>query len=325
MRISILFILSLVLFSCARSGEKSNSASNNEILNHYDGPIIDMHIHAYSEESGGFFFGVEHPETLRGQTFKGVENVEEHKEETMARFKKNNIVKAVVTDGGLWKEEFPDHLIIANSNQSLSALRALHKNGELEVLAELSPFYQGTKADDRKLRGYFKLAAELQIPVGLHIFPGGPPGGIYQMGLTKMRVANAHPEQIEEVLVANPGMKLYIMHGGWPFLDEMKALMYAHPQLYVDIATINWILTETEFHQYLKGLVDAGFGKRILYGTDQMVWPQTIDIGFASVNSADFLSWKQKEDIFFNNAAHFLELDVEEISQFKNPPKAKKE
>lgn len=318
-----LFVLALLIFSCVDSSKKSDPSLDNSIMNYYDGPIIDMHIHAYSEESGGFFFGVEHPRTLRGETYSGAKNAEELKEKTFARFEKHNIVKAVVTDGGVWKEDIPEKLIIANSKMSPAALRQKHKDGELEVLAELSPFYQGMKADNRKLKPYFNLATELQIPVGFHIFPGGPPGGLYQMGLTEMRVANAHPEQLEEVLVAHPGMKVYIMHGGWPFLDEMKALMYTHPQIYVDIAVINWILPEAEFHKYLKGLVDAGFGKRILYGTDQMVWPQTIDIGIASVNSAEFLSWDQKEDIFFNNAAHFLELDVEEITRFKHPPKEK--
>ena len=36
------------------------------------------------------------------------------------------------------------------------------------------------------------------------------------------------------------------MHGGWPHIAELKALMYAHPNLYVEVAVLNWILPEAE-------------------------------------------------------------------------------
>ena len=91
------------------------------------------------------------------------------------------------------------------------------------------------------------------------------------------------------------------MHGGWPYLEDMKAMMYAHPQLHIDIAAINWILPKAESHNFLKGLVDAGFGKRIMFGTDQMMWPGTIDKAIENIQSADFLSHEVKENIFFSS------------------------
>ena len=48
-----------------------------------------------------------------------------------------------------------------------------------------------------------------------------------------------------------------------------------------------------------------------------MVWPDTIDDAVESVNSAHFLTIKQKEDIFYNNAAKFLGLSAEEIAKHK--------
>ena len=56
-----------------------------------------------------------------------------------------------------------------------------------------------------------------------------------------------------------------------------------------------------------------------MHGTDQMVWPDLISVGIETVNKADFLSLEQKEDIFFDNAANFLGMSEEEISQYKNP------
>ena len=64
-------------------------------------------------------------------------------------------------------------------------------------------------------------------------------------------------------------------------------------------------------------LITAGFGDRIMFGSDQMVWPQTIGIGIETVNSADFLTLEQKEDIFYDNAAKFLGRSEEEIAKHK--------
>ena len=133
-----------------------------------------------------------------------------------------------------------------------------------------------------------------------------------------MRVYNANPIQLEEVLVNYPNLKLYIMHGGWPYTEDVKALMYAHPNLYVDIAVINWILPKKECHKYIEDLIDAGFENRIMYGSDQMVWPQVINVGIETVNSAEFLTLKQKENIFYNNAAQFLGLSDDEIKKHKS-------
>jgi predicted TIM-barrel fold metal-dependent hydrolase len=53
-----------------------------------------------------------------------------------------------------------------------------------------------------------------------------------------------------------------------------------------------------------------------MFGSDQMVWPQTISIAIESVNSSD-LSLKQKAAIFYDNASRFLELSQEEIAAHK--------
>ncbi len=100
------------------------------------------------------------------------------------------------------------------------------------------------------------------------------------------------------------------MHAGWPFLDEMIALLYEHPQVYVDVGAIDWTQPRGEFHRYLRGLVEAGYGKRILFGSDQMVWPKAFSMAVEAAESADFLSAEQKRDIFCRNAACFLRLDL---------------
>ena len=79
--------------------------------------------------------------------------------------------------------------------------------------------------------------------------------------------------------------------------------------MYVDISVINWALPREEFHSYLRRLVESGFGKRILFGSDQMVWPEAIGLAIEGVDSAPFLTEDEKRDIFHDNAVRFFRLD----------------
>lgn len=310
-RIAALFYSLIICTAFAQNPNDANTSAK------YEGPIIDMHIHAY--KTGNPLLGLTHPPTLRGETYEGVATPEELRDKTIEILKKYNVVKAVVTNGEAWSDFAPDIVLTSSSGPNIEELRKKHSDGNLKAIAEMAPFYQGKLATDPEVMPYFQLAEELGIPVGFHIFPGGPNNGIHLMPqmLGGMRTYNASPLQLEDVLVKLSDLKIYIMHGGWPFVDEVKALMYAHNNLYVDIAVLNWILPKEECYSYLKSLINAGFGDRIMHGTDQMVWPQLIEVGIETINSADFLTWEQKEDIFYDNAAAFLGLSEEEITIHK--------
>ena len=120
---------------------------------------------------------------------------------------------------------------------------------------------------------------------------------------------------MEEVLVAHPDLRVYIGHAGFPMLDDMLALMYAHPQVYVGTGVIIFTQTPESFYRYIKAIFDAGFGKRVMFGSDQMVWPETVERGIQVIKNAPFLSEEQKRDVLFNNAARFLRLPDEEIAR----------
>jgi len=46
-----------------------------------------------------------------------------------------------------------------------------------------------------------------------------------------------------------------------------------------------------------------------------MIWPETIEMGLESIESATFLTPAQKRDILYNNAARFLRLTPQEIAR----------
>jgi predicted TIM-barrel fold metal-dependent hydrolase len=105
------------------------------------------------------------------------------------------------------------------------------------------------------------------------------------------------------------------MHAGWPMLDDLLAVMWTHPQVHVDVGIISYALPRSGFHDYLRRIVEAGFVKRVMFGSDQMVWPETVETAIQAVESATFLSAAQKRDIFYNNAARFLALSEQEIAR----------
>ena len=88
--------------------------------------------------------------------------------------------------------------------------------------------------------------------------------------------------------------------------------MYQYPQVYADLSIITRVLPREAFHEYLSALVRAGYGKRLMFGTDG---PSTrVAQAIEAIESASFLTDEQKRDIFYNNAARFLRLSEEEIA-----------
>ena len=98
------------------------------------------------------------------------------------------------------------------------------------------------------------------------------------------------------------------MHMGFPWLQETKAIMNVYPQVYADIAVLDWLRPVPEFYNYLNSFMESGFGKRIMYGSDQMAWDDAIPLSIKTIENAPFLTEEQKQDIFYNNAAKFYNI-----------------
>jgi hypothetical protein len=61
--------------------------------------------------------------------------------------------------------------------------------------------------------------------------------------------------------------------------------------------------------RHLQGLMEAGLGKRVMFGSDQMEWPEAIGLRVEAIESAPFLTPAQRRDILYHNAARFLRLE----------------
>ena len=278
-------------------------------------PIIDMHLHAYS-----FADGTAPPENPMTGRPSASRTTAELRDASLAALARYNIVKAVTSGPAetvaQWRAAAPDRILAGayvdenNPLPDLAALRADIIAGRVHVLGELVLQHIGMVMNDPRLEPYYALAEELDIPVGIHT-GYGPPGTPYLPGLQGFRVTLGNPVLVEEVLIRHPRLRPYMMHGGAPYLQETKVILSVYPQVYLDLATISWILPRQEFHNYLRELMLAGFGKRMLFGSDQMFWPVAIGMAIEGIESASFLSEQEKRDIFYNNAVRFLKLKGE--------------
>jgi predicted TIM-barrel fold metal-dependent hydrolase len=225
--------------------------------------------------------------------------------------KKNNISKAVISGLDMnqvkkWKSALPDIFmmgICVPVSYGVDSVRNMIKRGEIEVMGELGTQYLGTTLDSPEYDPFMSLAEEYDLPVVNHCGLGLP-GGTSD----KYRVTLGNPLMYENVLVKHPKLRICLAHAGWPMADEMIALLFSYENVYVDISYISYCVPKEEFRNYLKRLVDAGFSKRILFGSDLLYWPEVIDLAITSIKTADFLSDQQKQDIFYNNAVRFLKI-----------------
>jgi predicted TIM-barrel fold metal-dependent hydrolase len=198
---------------------------------------------------------------------------------------------------------------------SIASIRERHAKGGLRAIAEVTNQYSGVAPDDPRMAPYWQVAEELDLPVGYHIGTG-PPGSIY-LGATANRARLHSALLLEEVLVKHPKLRVYVMHAGYPMLDDMLTMLYQHPQLHVDVGVIVYTQPRAAFYRYLQALVESGFGKRVMFGSDQMVWPGVIERSIAVINDAPFLSAAQKRDILYNNAARFLRLTKADMARHR--------
>lgn len=245
----------------------------------------------------------------------------ELRERTIAEMRKHNVRRAVIAGkpelvaewaAGSSGRLIPASLPVDLGPQAAADLRALHSKGRAAVFGEVGAQYLGLRADDPKLEPMWALAEELDVPVMIHLGEGMP--GQSDDGGRRYRAALTSPFQLEEVLLRHPRLRVYVAHAASPLTDEMIAMLYEYPQLYVDVGANVWNMPRAQFHDQLRRLVEAGFSKRILFGSDQTIWPQAIGIAIESIERAPFLTALQKRDILYHNAARFLRLTPQQIA-----------
>lgn len=277
-----------------------------------DRRIIDVHLHALP--TGAF-----PPQADALVPYERPESAEAVMQQSMDQLRRFNVRKAVTSGPpellAKYKEAAPDRIIrslwvpIGLTGEELSAyldsLSVWYEQGRFEVIGEVLTQYSGVAPNDPVLDKLWSFAERENVPVGIHVGPGVP-DTLSGFPTGPFRLQDGDPMAFEEILAEHPDLKVYLMHAGYPQLNDMIAVLNVYPQVYVDLAGIPFILPRAEFERYLKGLVRAGHADRIMFGSDQQIWPQSYEASVEAFENADFLSEEQKQAIFYDNAARFF-------------------
>ncbi|HEY5774207.1 MAG TPA: amidohydrolase family protein [Chitinophagaceae bacterium] len=276
--------------------------------------IIDVHFHAR------LLTDYPNPPPPNPTTGKIPEwkNDKEMMDIMLATLKDNNVIKVIasgnVTTVGYYQMADPERVIPGfdypfkgnNSLPDTATFVRYIQEKKLSVFGELALQYEGKTLADPEFEPYLSICERLGIPVALHTGLA-PPNTPYNC-CPKFRTHLGNPQLIEEVLIKHRKLKVQLMHMGFPWLQETKAIMHMYPQVYADIGILDWNRPVSEFYSYLKSFMESGFGKRIMFGSDQMAWPDAIPLAIKNVENAPFLTEEQKQDIFYNNAARFYNI-----------------
>jgi predicted TIM-barrel fold metal-dependent hydrolase len=297
-------------------------------------PVIDVHVHAMDESGPNAVpmcpntakFTASDPSTKEGSNgwvqeectpklypaAKGA-----YMKDVLAEMERLN-VKAVVFGSPesvkKWKDAAPDRVIPGTSFEAggkrlpVDQLRPSFATDGFKVMGEIGLQYQGISPSDMSVDQYFALAEELDVPVAIHMGTGG--SGRANITRPTFRGSKGDPLLLEELLARHPKLRVQVMHAGYPLIDNMLTLLQANSHVYVDLAGLIWSYPLKEVNRYIERLVDGGFEDRVMFGTDQLVWPKLMAYSIGIIQNADYLTPEQKRDILYNNAARFLRLDT---------------
>ncbi len=173
------------------------------------------------------------------------------------------------------------------------------KEKKIDFIGEVLAQYHGIPSSDTLMYPYYALAEKYDLPVGLHTGSAGP-----DHGCPNFKEEMGSPLLLKEALKKFPNLKIWLMHGGGPFVSECIEMMKTYPGLYGDISVLNNpnIIPANDFAVIMKEFVDAGLEDRLMFGTDNADIQKCI----AAVEQLDFLTGKQKEKVFYRNAESFF-------------------
>jgi hypothetical protein len=173
------------------------------------------------------------------------------------------------------------------------------KDKKIDFIGEVLVQYHGISSSDSLMYPYYTLAEKYNLPVGIHTGSAGP-----DHGSPNFKEEMGNPLLLKETLAKFPKLRVWLMHGGGPFLKECIEMMKTYPGLYTDISVLNNpnIIPAKDFASIMKAFIDAGLEDRLMFGSDNA----DVKICIAAVDGLEFLSAKQKEKIFHLNAERFF-------------------
>jgi predicted TIM-barrel fold metal-dependent hydrolase len=297
----------------------SNAAYSQSLANF---PVIDVHIHSNNSLS--------HEPNIKPNKNMDVISPATYstfRKQFFYELKKNNVVLCLVSGPlsmvGIWKDTLNTRFYYSFQVNTPSIYKSkidtifrLFQEGKLSGIGELGQQYAGRNLSDTIYEDLYNIAEQFNKPVAIHT--GGGPSQVFTMFAPKFRYEYGNPYHLQELLIQRPKLKVFMMHAGLPnYGREALAMMHMFPNLYVDIGVLGWVgrYEQKSLKEFLNDAMIAGFGDRIMFGSDGQFWPQSISLSIDFIKKADFLTINQKKDILYFNAARFLGLSDRQIKK----------
>lgn len=173
------------------------------------------------------------------------------------------------------------------------------KEKRIDFIGEVLTQYYGISSSDTAMFPYYSVAEKYDLPVGIHTGSAGP-----NHGCPNFKEEMGNPLLLRNALTKFPHLRVWLMHGGAPFVKEFIEMMKTYPDLYADISVLNnpMIVAPKEFYSLMKLCIDSGLEDRLMFGSDDA----DIKMTTAAVEQLSFLTTAQKDKIFYKNAEFFF-------------------
>ena len=175
------------------------------------------------------------------------------------------------------------------------------KEKRIDFIGEVLAQYYGISESDSSMYPYYALAEKYDLPVGIHTGSAGP-----NHGSPNFKEELGNPLLARNLLESFPKLRVWLMHGGGPYIKECLEMLKTYPGLCIDISVLNdpRIVSQDEFAKIMKLFIDNGMEDRLFFGSDNAPISTTI----ASVNKMEFLSESQKRKVLAGNAEKFFKI-----------------
>lgn len=161
----------------------------------------------------------------------------------------------------------------------------------------LQPWVQGWYANDKRLYPLYSYCQEKNMPVAIH--------ASLNFALHR-RIDYSHPRYLEEIACDLPQLTIVANHGGWPWVNEMVAVAWKRPNVYLEIGGISpkYIARPGTGWEVFLTYANSLLQDQILFATDSLIPHER------AVKEIDMLPLKDqvKEKLLYRNAMRVLNL-----------------
>ena len=128
----------------------------------------------------------------------------------------------------------------------------------------IQPFAYRLRCNDKSFYPVYTRCQELGIPVAVHTSINFS---------TNRSIDYGNPLYLDEVGCDFPELTLIANHGGWPWLTEMVAVAWKHPNVYIEIGAVSpkYIGTPGTGWEPLMIYGNSVLQDRVLFATDNML------------------------------------------------------